>query len=134
MAWNAALANANLGVANNVIAAQQAAPALVTVDQANKVLTAQSMIADGDRQLTLVLQTLGKCASIVPQPAIPCTANAQQVNALVAQIEASSNELVAHDIGIKDAATSKAVLSAMNSIFTLAQQIVGALQTGGMLQ
>lgn len=133
LAWNAALANANLGVANNVIAAQQATPSLISVDAANRVLTAQSMIADGDRQLTFVLQTLGTCETKTPGAA-NCKAGASQINALISQIEASANALIAHDVGISDPATSKAVTTAMSSIFALAQQMIGALSAAGLLQ
>lgn len=133
LVWNAALANANLGVANNVITAQQAIPPLMSVDAANTILTAQSMIADGDRQLTFVLQTLGTCQTATPA-ATNCKANATRVGALISQIEASANAIIANDVGIKDAATSKAITTAMNSIFTLAQQMIGTLQAGGLLQ
>jgi hypothetical protein len=135
MAWNAALANANLGVATNIVAAQQSAPPLISVDAANRVLTAQSLIADGDRQLTFILQTLGTCLAKTPAVgASSCKASGPQINALIGQIEASSTAIVTNDAGIKDAKTSAAVIAAMKSIFALAQQMIGALQTGGLLQ
>lgn len=131
LAWNAALANANLGVANNVIAAQNANA--LSVDVANRILTAQSMIADGDRQLTGILQVLGTC--LTKPPAGGCFASTAQINGLIAQIgTAASNLVKSGDLGIKDANSAAAITSAMKSIAALAQQIVGTLQAGGLLQ
>ena len=134
LAWNAALANANLGVAQNVVAAQNANT--ISVDTANRVLTAQSMIADGDRQLTFVLQSLGACLKAPPVAGVSsCKASLSQTNGLIAQIGTAANNLVVSgDLGIKDANTTAAITSSMKSIFALAQQIVGALQAGGLLQ
>lgn len=135
LAWNAALAEANLAVANNVIAAQGAVPPLLTVDQANRVLTAQSLIADGDRQLTVALQTISNCLAKTPAVgASTCKGSVTAVNAVIAQIEVNATSIVTNDVGIKDAKTSASVTTAMKSIFSLAQQIIGMLQAGGLLQ
>ena len=52
MAYNASLASANNTIAKTVIDATATTPALIDVPTANKILIAQSKIADADRQLT----------------------------------------------------------------------------------
>jgi hypothetical protein len=52
---NAQLAEANLGIARAVIAASDSG--VIPLELSNKILTAQSLIADKDRQLTRIFQT-----------------------------------------------------------------------------
>lgn len=131
LAYNASLADANLSVAQAIIQAQNAG--LISVDDANRVTTTQSLIADGDRQLTSVLQTVGLCLK-TGTPAT-CKTPAGQVQTILARISVAANSLVkGPDLGIKDAATKKTILDSLNSVLTLAQNITGALSSAGVLQ
>lgn len=131
LAYNASLADANLSVAQAVIQAQTAG--MISVDDANRVTTAQAMIADGDRQLTVVLQTVGLCLK-TGTPAT-CKTPAGQVQTILARISTSANNVVkGPDLGIKDAATKKTILDSLNSVLSLGQNILQGLQAAGVLQ
>lgn len=136
LAYNASLADANLSVAQAVIQAQGAG--LISVDDANRVTTAQSLIADGDRQLTGVLQTVAMCvknAGTLPSSVQACKTPAAQVQRILAQISTAANNLVkGPDLGIKDAATKKTILDSLNSVLTLAGNITQSLSGAGVLQ
>lgn len=128
LAWNAALAQSNLTVANDVIAAQNAA--FISVDAANTILTAQSRIADADRQLTILLQNLGNDLASNPNAKI----SAAQVEQLIALIQGAANGLIGSgDLGIKNAGTEKSAKDALTAIATLANQIITTLRTENLL-
>lgn len=129
LADNASLADANLSVANAVIAAQK--NGLISVNGAARVLTAQSMVADGDRQLTILMQTL----AVQLQSNPGATIDAARVKALLAQITTAATGLVSSgDIGIKDANTQKTVISSMNSIAQFAGNIASTLTVAGLVK
>lgn len=130
LAYNAALANANLAIANAVIGAQQAN--LLSVDTANRVTTAQSYIADGDRQLTMVLQTTALCLK-TGTPAT-CKTPAGQVQTFLTEIQNAATGLVSGpDLGIKDAATKQKVLSGANTVLGVATSLTAALTAAGVI-
>jgi len=131
LAYNAALAQANLSVAQAIITAQNGN--LISVADSNRVTTAQAMIADGDRQLTQVLQTTALCLK-TGTPAT-CKTPAGQVQTLLTQISTAANGLVkGPDLGIKDANSKTTILNSLASVFSLAQNVLGALTSAGVLQ
>lgn len=129
LAYNASLAEANRAVAMAVIAAQQAVE--IGVPAANGILTAQSMIADADRQLTYTLQEFAVELQTNPGQKL----SAATINSLLAQIRNAANPLVTSgDLGIKNAGRQQSVLSNLNGILGFAQQISGVLNASGLLQ
>jgi hypothetical protein len=128
LAYNASLASSNLAVAHLVINANNQSPPLVPVDSANKILTAQSRVADLDRQLTPLLADASTIAASSPQ-----------IRQLIAEIFGAASALVGNseqggDLGIKDANTQQAVLGAMNGVKSYADQLLRALESGGLLK
>lgn len=129
LAYNASLADANRSVANAVIAAQQVGG--ISVDAANKVLTAQSTIADADRQLTYTLQEFAVTLQANPGAKL----SAGTITRLLDVIRASAQPLVTSgDVGIKNAQDQQQVLSSLTAIVGLVQQIAGALNSAGLMQ
>lgn len=129
LAYNASLAEANRAVAMAVIAAQQAGE--IGVPAANDVLTAQSKIADADRQVTYTLQEFAVELQTNPGQKLPAGA----ITSLLAQIQNAATPLVkTGDIGIKNAARQQSVLSNLNGILGFARQIADALNAAGFLQ
>ncbi len=129
LAYNASLADANLAVARAVIAAQQAVE--ISVDGANRVLTAQSSIADADRQLTYTLQEFAVTLQTNPDAKL----SASTINALLNQISNAAAPLVTSgDVGIKNPTHQQTVLSSLKTILGFVQSITGVLNTAGLLQ
>jgi hypothetical protein len=129
LAYNASLADANLAVANAVINVQKSGQ--ISVAAANNILTAQSMIADADRQLTALLQQTAVQLKTNPS----ATLDAATINALLGRIRSSASALVSSgDLGIKDTATQKTVVSSMNSIVQFATSITTALNAAGLVK
>lgn len=128
LAYNASIAEANRAVADAVIAAQKAGE--ISVAAANNLLTAQSMIADADRQLTIVFQEFAVELQTNPGAKL----SAATVNALLGKIKNAATRLVSSgDIGIKNAKRQQGVLSSVNGILGFVQQIDGALGASGLL-
>ena len=124
LAYNDSLAQANKAVAQTVINANGTTPPLLTTDQANKILIAQSRIADFDRQLTPLLAS---AASV--------TANAAKIQLLLDEIKLAANPLIqSGDLGIKDPKTQQAVLAAFKDVYSFADLVVSMLQQAGLLK
>jgi hypothetical protein len=124
LAYNATLAQSNLAVAHLVINANNNAPPLIPTDAANTVLMAQSRIADLDRQLTPLLANAGTIGGSSPQ-----------IQQLLAEIQSAATPIVnGGDLGIKDANTQKAILTAMNGVLDAAGKVLATLQAGGLLK
>ena len=124
LAYNDSLAQANKAIAQAVINANGTTPPLLSNDQANKILIAQSRIADFDRQLTPLLVS---AASV--------TASAAKISQLLDEIKAAANPLIqGGDLGIKDAKTQQEVLSAFRNVYNFADLIVNVLGQAGLLK
>lgn len=123
LVYNDSLAQANRGIATAVINANQTVPPLIPMDAANRILTQQSRIADFDRQLTPLLQDSANLQ-----------ANAAKIGQLLDEIKAAGNVIIKFDLGIKNAAKQKEVLDAFNNVYNLADAIVTALGTAGVLK
>jgi hypothetical protein len=139
MTWNAALADSNLAIAKGVIAASDAQE--IDVPTANRILTAQSLIADADRQLTPIL---AKACSPQKQiqacnPAI-LSGDSAAIENFLDQIKASAKGLVSTPAGQAGAASIKnpqrreAVQAAIDAIYALADNIAAALKSLGVLK
>lgn len=135
LTWNAALADANLGIAKGIIAANEAGE--IDVPTSNAILTQQSLIADADRQLT---PTLAKACS--PQKQIQaCNAailsgDADTIQNLVNQIRDSAAKLAKIETtgGIRNPARKKTVDQSIDDIYTLIGNMIGGLQQLGVLK
>ncbi len=124
LAYNDSLAQANKAVAQVVINANGTTPPLLSTDQANKILIAQSRIADFDRQLTPLLGTAGSV-----------TANAGKIELLLDEIKAAANPLIqSGDLGIKDPKTQQEVLAAFKNVYGFADLVANMLQQAGLLK
>jgi hypothetical protein len=124
LVYNDSLAQANKAVALTVINANGTTPPLLSQDQANKILIAQSRIADFDRQLTPLLGT-----------AAGVTANASKIELLLDEIKAAANPLIqSGDLGIKDPKTQQEVLAAFKNVYSFADLVVNMLQQAGLLK
>jgi hypothetical protein len=123
--YNAALSQANLDVAQGVISASESTPPGIDVSTANRILTAQSKIADADRQLTFILQS----------GAVGIQSNGQRIRQLLDQIKESAKPLIGSgDLGIKNAGTQKKLIDSITTIYTLADQVLDVLIGGGLLK
>jgi hypothetical protein len=124
LAYNDSLAQANKAVAQAVINANGTTPPLLNEAQTNKILVAQSRIADFDRQLTPLLAST---ASV--------TANAARIQTLLDEIKLAANPLIqSGDLGIKDPKTQQEVLAAFKNVYSFADLVLGALTSAGMLK
>ncbi len=123
LAWNAALANANLAIAQGVIAANDANE--ISVPMANLILTAQSKIADADRQLTLILQKGQQAAA----------GDSASVKALLTQIQQSAQDMIrSGTAGIKNPARAEAIRASVGSVITLASQMYNTFANLGIIE
>lgn len=134
LTWNAALADANLGIAKGIIAANEAGE--IDVPTSNAILTQQSLIADADRQLTPIL---AKACS--PQKQIQAcnsailSGDAAAIENFLAQIRASASTLVkSGTAGIKNPTRKQTVDQAIKDVYTLIDNIVGGLQQLGVVK
>jgi hypothetical protein len=113
LAYNASLAQSNQSMAQLVINANNQTPPLM-----------QSRVADLDRQLTPLLASSSSVGS-----------SGAQIQQLLGEIQGAANGLVAGgDLGIKDAATQKAVLAAANGVLDFSGKVLMTLQAGGLLK
>jgi hypothetical protein len=124
LAYNDSLAQANKAVAQTVINANGTTPPLLSEAQTNKILVAQSRIADFDRQVTPLLAST---ASV--------TANAAKISELLDEIRLAANPLIqSGDLGIKDPKTQQEVLAAFKNVYSFADLVVNMLQQAGLLK
>jgi hypothetical protein len=124
LAYNASLAQSNQSMAQLVINANNQTPPLIPTTAANTILLVQSRVADLDRQLTPLLASSSSVG-----------ASAAQIQQLLGEIQGAANGLVVGgDLGIKDAATQKAVLGAANGVLDFAGKVLVSLQSGGLLK
>lgn len=134
LTWNAALADANLGIAKGIIAANEAGE--IDVPTSNAILTQQSLIADADRQLTPIL---AKACS--PQKQIQAcnsailSGDAAAIENFVDQIRDSASKLVkSGTAGIKNPMRKQTVDQAIQNVYTLIDNLIGGLQQLGVLK
>jgi len=123
LAYNDSLAQANKSVAQLVINANSTTPPLLSNASANTILTAQSRIADFDRQLTPLLQDTANFQ-----------ANAAQIGLLLDEIKAAGQGIIQSDLGIADAKTKASVLAAFNKVYDFADLVVSTLHDAGILK
>lgn len=144
MVWNASLAQTNLAVAQGIISANN--EGAIDVATSNTILTAQSQIADADRQLTPILASA--C-----QPSAPLTGStlvastpqncnlvllsgqADAIQKFISTITKSAQTMAATGTAqIKNLQTQQAVGQSIATLNTLLGQIIGALKTAGVLK
>ena len=124
LAYNATIASANGTLAQTVINATATTPPLLDVATANRILTAQSKVADADRQLTPLLADAANLSK-----------NAATIQKLLGDIQEAAQPLVSGgDLGIKDAKTQAAVSTALQTIITGASQVLQTLTAAGLLK
>lgn len=134
MTWNAALADANLGIAKGVIAANESGE--IDVPTSNAILTQQSLIADADRQLTPIL---GKACSPQKQiqacnPAI-LSGDADAIENFLDQIRTSASNLIKNGtVGIKNPKRKQTVDALIQTVYTLIDNVINGLQQLGVLK
>ena len=134
LTWNAALAEANLSVAQGVIAANQANE--IDVPTSNAILTEQSRIADADRQLTPILAKACTAQAQIQacNPAI-LTGDSATIQGFLTTIATSGQNLVKDGTaGIKNPQRQQSVSQAIASINTLAGEMLASLKTLGVLK
>lgn len=134
LTWNAALAEANLGIAKGVIAANEAGE--IDVPTSNAILTQQSLIADADRQLTPIL---AKACS--PQKQIQaCNAailsgDGATIETFLEQIRTSASILnKSATAGIRNLTRKQSIDQAIKDVGTLIENIAGGLQQLGVMK
>jgi hypothetical protein len=133
MAWNAALADSNLAIAKGVIAANEANE--IGVPESNRILTAQSKIADADRQLTpLLAKACGPMKTDRCNPSVLSNDAAAISGFLDAIRDAATGLVKSGDVGIKNPARKQAVQTAVEDIYSLADRMIDALKTLGVLK
>lgn len=143
LAWNAAIAQANDGFADNVIALQRAG--LLEMQYAKAVLLKQAAIADADQKITRQIQAAALCASqsagTNPTPAqldtagVACaqltsSAIASEVQLITGSIADVNNGML---LGVKDPAKQQALTAIVTSIGQLVTNIASALTQGGVI-
>jgi hypothetical protein len=134
LTWNAALADANLSVAQGVIAANQANQ--IDVPTSNAILTEQSRIADADRQLTPILAKACSPQATIQacNPAI-LSGDAVMIQNFLAVISVAGQNLVKDGTaGIKNPQRAQSVGTAIASINTLAGEMTQSLKALGILK
>jgi hypothetical protein len=122
LAYNASLAESNKAVAMGVINANNQTPPLVPVDVANKILVAQSRIADFDRQLTPLLAS-----------AATVSGNSAHIALLLSEIKLAATGL-GTDLGITDTKTQQAISQSIATVVSMADLVLTSLQKGGLLK
>lgn len=122
LAYNAGLAESNKTIAQAVVNLTSSTPPLIEPEYANKLLVAQSRIADFDRQLTPLLVD---AASV--------KANAAQIQQLLSEIQIAARG-IGSDLGIKDANTQTTVSAAISNVIGMADLVLTSLSTAGMLK
>lgn len=143
LTWNAAIAQANDGFADNVIALQRSG--ILEMDYAKAVLLKQAAIADADQKITQQIQAAALCAS---QAAGANATAAQLDTAGVACSQATSSaigsevQLITSSIadlnngmllGVKDPAKQQALTAILTTIGQLVANISSALTQGGVI-
>lgn len=122
LAWNAAIANANLAAAQGVVGANRAG--VLTDDQTGAILQQVYNVSQANRQLTLILQA-GPAA---------IKGSSANIKNFVAQIQSGGSQIVQLGaIGIKNPDTQAMVKTQIDSLTTFAQNIVDVLSTAGLI-
>lgn len=143
LAWNAAVAQANDGFADNVIAMQNSG--LLTVPQAKAILVKQATIAKADVRLTNRIGTAAQCGA---QKAGTAATSAQLDAAAASCAQLSATGIVAdvnlilttlsdlngtNLVGVKDAAKRQALADLLQTVQTLVNKIYATLEAAGVV-
>lgn len=143
LAWNAAIAQANDGFADNVIALQRSG--LLEMEYAKAVLLKEAAIAKADQQIT---QQIGAAALCATQQAGPNATPAQldaagascaQVSApaIAVEVKLITDSLTDLNggmlLGVKDPAKKQALDAILTTIGGLVTNISSALTQGGVI-
>lgn len=122
LAWNAAMAESNRIIAEGVITAHS--QHMITLEEANPILSVQYQIASWDRELTMLLQAKDHGGP----------ANVQRIQSLIGQIRDSANSLVQRgSLPVKDPATASKIKVSVDSTFFLADLIIRGLADAGVI-
>lgn len=143
LAWNAAIAQANDGFADNVIALQRSG--LLEMQYAKAVLLKQAAIAKADQQITNQISAAALCAT-QSAGSNPTPAELDAAGATCAQVSASALatevQLITSSIaelnsgmllGVKDPAKKQALDGILTTIGGLVTNISSALTQGGVI-
>jgi|SRR5579864_375268 len=143
LAWNAALAQANDGLADNIIALQRTG--IVEMEYAKSILLRQAAIAKADQQITAQIKAAADCAkqqlgaNAVPSELDAAAAACAQVSApaLAFEVDTITKLLVAMNsdglTGIKDPAKRDAINGLLVTIGGLISNIASSLTRAGVV-
>jgi hypothetical protein len=143
LAWNAAIAQANDGFADNVIALQSSG--VLTVAEAKTILTKQGQIAQADKRIT---DAVGAAAACGAQNA-GSTATSAQLDSASAACAQTSGASIAKDVnliltlasdlagtdlvGVKDPAKRQALATFLSTVQQLINKIYASLESVGVV-
>ena len=144
LAWNAAVAQANSGFADNVIGLQQSA--MLTIPEAKTILVGQATIAAADKRITDRISAAASCAATQAGT----TATAAELNAAAVGCAAISGPAIATDINlilgaisdlttsgltpVKDPVKKQALTELLGTIQALVQNIFSSLKSQGVVK
>jgi hypothetical protein len=142
LAWNAAVAQANDGFADNVIQLQRGG--MMGIPEAKKILVGQAKIAEADKRITDRIAATAACATTQAGT----NATAAQLDAAAATCAHSGGPGLVTDInailavlsdlntsgldGVKDPAKRQALTELLGTIQALVQKIYGTLESLGV--
>jgi hypothetical protein len=133
LAYNAVLAQTNQYVAEGVIEINQASPSLLDTNKANTILTAQSKIADADRQLTAILRTAGNTTP--DAGAAILKANAPRIRNLIAEIQkAGQNMISSGEIGVKNPISKQTFTADFQEMMQLVTKVLDTLISAQLIK
>lgn len=93
---------------------------------ANTILTEQSLIANNDKELTVLLSKTAEAVT---------SADSQRIQALLTQIRTSGSRMISSGaLGIKNAKMQKTVADSANLILSFASNIVATLNAAGLVK
>lgn len=142
LAWNAALAQANDGFADNVIALQRSQ--IISLDAAKSILVKQATIAHADQQITAQISAAANCAQQAAGSAATSSdldaagVKCAQVSssALKTEVDLITSTLSTLDqetlLGVKDQAKRQALTGLISTIGELITNIGSALSKQGV--
>lgn len=144
LAWNAAVAQANSGFADNVISLQQTG--FLEVQQAKGILLKQGAIAQADKRITDRITAAAACGATQAGT----TATAEQLDAATAACAQISGPAIGQDIalilgtindlntswlvGVKDRAKRQALSDLLTTLEVLIRKISGSLSFEGVVK
>jgi hypothetical protein len=133
MAYNASLADANQAIAATAI--QLSSSGAINQTITSNITSVNFTVADADKQITSILNAIAQCQVNAAAAKTSCAGNAAQLNTLITRIEANANTLVTSgDLGIKDSASQKKIVTSGQVIVQMAGLVLSTLQGAHLLQ